>query len=76
VATKKRTKRKTRAKKPKLYILWNPESERPPRVMFDDEEKARMVAAIMARKHGETFYVMQAVCSVEQQPIPVLVQEY
>ena len=38
------------------YILWCPESSRPPRVVVETAEKAEQIAAEMAERHGGRFY--------------------
>jgi len=44
-----------------FYILWNPASERPSRMVFNNEIAAWQVADEMARKApGDKFFVMEA----------------
>lgn len=56
-----------------FYVLWNPRSNLPPRVQFDTEYEAQEVAAVMARKNDEPFYVMRAVSLSEVAETPVKV---
>lgn len=44
-----------------FYILWNPESHKPPRVQFETWEAARNGAVAIAQRTGQTFYVCKAV---------------
>lgn len=47
-------------KKASFFILWNPLSEKPPRVVFATIEKAEEIAKRATIKYGCTFFVMQA----------------
>lgn len=55
-----------------FYILWNPDSHMPPRVVMKDDAEAKEVAEDMARRHKQKFYIMKAVASVEVAPTPVV----
>lgn len=53
------------------WILWNPDSDRPPRIAYSTEAEAWRVAEELARKHvGQKFYVMHS-CghAVTSQPV-------
>ena len=54
-----------------FFILFNPGSERPSKVIFEDQQEAFRIAEMMARKNpDEKFYVMQSVgFSQTQQPV-------
>jgi hypothetical protein len=54
-----------------FYILWNPDSEKPPRITFSTEEHAFQVAEEMARRgDGQRFFVMKAVgSSMVEKPV-------
>ena len=43
-----------------FYILWQPESDLPPKVKFYDRDEAQRAADLMAKKHNAPFYVMKA----------------
>jgi len=61
VKTKKRKyERKAPLAQPKFYILWSPQSDKPPRKRFT-LAKAEEVADIMVKKYGTQFYVMESV---------------
>ena len=46
------------------YILWNPESDRPPTVQFPTYDEALRVADRMAQRFGSTFHVCKLICAV------------
>jgi len=43
------------------YIVWSPQSDKPPASRFDTEEQAKTVAEKMARLHGTEFYYCKLV---------------
>ena len=54
-----------------FFVLFNPGSEKPSKVLFENQEEAFKIAQLMARKNpDEKFYVMQSVgFSQTQQPV-------
>lgn len=60
-----------------FYILWNPNSELPPRVTFKTRAEAVEVAELMARRNPtETFCVMRAVGEARADYPPVAYTTY
>lgn len=59
-----------------FFILWNPDSELPPKVMFQTIKQAEIAGEQMARKTGEGFIIMKAVRKLELPPPPLKVTEY
>ncbi len=55
------------------YIVWNPNSQLPPRVVHDGRPQAIRVAGHMAHSNpGETFYVCKLTNSAyKPKPVPV-----
>lgn len=54
--------KKSKADKPGLYIVFNPEGETPPKVTHGTFKEAATAAWQMSRfKPGQTFHVMKAV---------------
>jgi hypothetical protein len=59
-----------------FWIIWNPQSGRPPTRQFAKEEEAFRVAESMASRHpGERFFVMKAVGFAGPPPAPPVVTE-
>lgn len=53
------------ARNSNLYILWNPNSQFPPKRVWTHEPDAQGIARTMAKKNpGEEFYVMRAASKV------------
>lgn len=49
-----------------FWILWHPQGNTPPTVMFDTVDKAMKTAELMIERIGKgTMYVMKAVGGVE-----------
>lgn len=42
-----------------FFIIWNPESDLPPRVRFENKTDAEKVAESMALRFGEPFFVCE-----------------
>ena len=60
-----------------FWVIWNPDSEKTPRVQFQSEEHAERIATEMAVRHKEAFVVMRAVKRIEvPPPPPVQITEY
>jgi len=49
------------APKHEQFILWNPDSQRPPQKMFNDRSEAERVAILCAPKYNGTVYVAKLV---------------
>lgn len=48
----------------RFFIIWNPESAKPPRSVFSTREQAEAVAASMASRYRQEFFVCEALVSV------------
>lgn len=49
----------------RFFIIWNPDSEKPPRRRFKTRELAESVAADMAKKFHQEFFVCEAVVGLK-----------
>jgi hypothetical protein len=64
----KKPKKVARAKpatKPEYFILWNPDSLRPPRKVFIDRAEAERVAILCAPKYNHKIFVAKLVFEAE-----------
>lgn len=57
-----------------FFILWNPASEKPSRVVFLSREAAEACAARWTGKEGSIFYVLAALSLVKPRANPVEVE--
>lgn len=44
----------------KFWIIWNPQSDRPPQVRYSSEKEAEEVAKKMVKEHHQSFIVMES----------------
>lgn len=56
-----------------FWILWQPNSNKPPTVKFHNYTEAEKAASTMATAHGVPFYVMRASALVEPVLAPIKV---
>lgn len=57
---KRKYERRSTPTEGKFYILWSPQSDKPPKIKFT-AKKAEEVADVMVKKYGTQFFVMQSV---------------
>ena len=48
-----------------VYVIWNPKSKLPPRIVFNKKVIAIKVAAKMSEEYNSIFYVMTAVAELK-----------
>lgn len=67
--------RREQAEDREFFVLWDPSSTLPPKVMFGTPDQAGMIADLMVRKRGKPVYVLGSVSRHEREPIPVKVTQ-
>jgi hypothetical protein len=62
----------TRVSEASEFILWNPDSDLPPRIRFGTRDHATMIASSMAARYQSKFYVAKLVTEVAPPTVTVL----